>query len=120
MNRRALRRTALPATLFIALGLTACGGGDEEPEAQQAEYKANIPLALGQTEGLVSQSNPAQSYGVYQASFGNAAANAASDRGASSMCQVTIRGATPSSTGGNAVNGTPAAMPVIGDCMRSC
>ena len=29
MNRRILRRTALPATLFIALGLTACGGQAE-------------------------------------------------------------------------------------------
>ncbi len=29
MNRRTLRRTALPATLFIALGLTACGGQTE-------------------------------------------------------------------------------------------
>jgi phosphate transport system substrate-binding protein len=33
VNRRALRRTALPATLFIALGLTACGGGNEEAAA---------------------------------------------------------------------------------------
>ncbi len=33
MNRRTLRRTALPATLFIALGLTACGGGNEEAAA---------------------------------------------------------------------------------------
>ncbi len=30
MNRRTMRRTALPATLFIALGLTACGGGNEQ------------------------------------------------------------------------------------------
>jgi phosphate transport system substrate-binding protein len=30
VNRRTLRRTALPATLFIAFGLTACGGGNEE------------------------------------------------------------------------------------------
>lgn len=30
MNRRTLRRAAVPATLFIALGLTACGGGNEE------------------------------------------------------------------------------------------
>ena len=30
MNRRMLRRAAVPATLFIALGLTACGGGNEE------------------------------------------------------------------------------------------
>ena len=29
MNRRTLRRTAVPATLFIALGLTACGGQSE-------------------------------------------------------------------------------------------
>ena len=29
MNRRILRRTALPAALFMALGLTACGGGNE-------------------------------------------------------------------------------------------
>jgi phosphate transport system substrate-binding protein len=29
VNRRTLRRTALPATLFIALGLTACGGQTE-------------------------------------------------------------------------------------------
>jgi phosphate transport system substrate-binding protein len=33
VNRRTLRRTALPATLFIALGLTACGGGNEEAAA---------------------------------------------------------------------------------------
>jgi hypothetical protein len=49
--------------------------------------------------------------------IGNAAANAASDRGASSMCQVTIRGAVPPPAGGSAVNGTPAAVPVIGCCM---
>jgi phosphate transport system substrate-binding protein len=30
VNRRTMRRTALPATLFIALGLTACGGGNEQ------------------------------------------------------------------------------------------
>lgn len=30
MNRRTLRRTVVPATLFIALGLTACGGNNEE------------------------------------------------------------------------------------------
>ena len=29
MNRRILRRTALPAALFLSLGLTACGGGNE-------------------------------------------------------------------------------------------
>jgi hypothetical protein len=34
------------------------------------------------------------------------------------MCQVTISGAEPSSAGGNAVNGTPAAVPVIDECMR--
>jgi hypothetical protein len=50
--------------------------------------------------------------------IGNEAANAASDLGGSSMCQVTISGAGPSSAGGNAVNGTPAAVPVIGECMR--
>jgi phosphate transport system substrate-binding protein len=30
VNRRTMRRTAVPATLFIALGLTACGGANEE------------------------------------------------------------------------------------------
>jgi hypothetical protein len=47
--------------------------------------------------------------------MGSAAANAASVRGASSMCQVTINGAGPSMVvvGGSAVNGTPAAVPVI-------
>lgn len=30
MNRRIARRTALPATLFLALGLAACGGGNEQ------------------------------------------------------------------------------------------
>ena len=30
MNRRTLRRTAIPATLFISLSLTACGGSNEE------------------------------------------------------------------------------------------
>jgi phosphate transport system substrate-binding protein len=30
VNRRTLRRAAVPATLFIALGLTACGGSNEE------------------------------------------------------------------------------------------
>jgi phosphate transport system substrate-binding protein len=29
VNRRILRRTALPAALFLSLGLTACGGGNE-------------------------------------------------------------------------------------------
>ncbi len=33
MNRRTLRRTAVPATLLIALGLTACGGGNEQAAA---------------------------------------------------------------------------------------
>ena len=33
MNRRALRRTAVPATLLIVLGLSACGGGNEEAAA---------------------------------------------------------------------------------------
>jgi phosphate transport system substrate-binding protein len=33
VNRRTMRRTALPATLFIALGLTACGGGNEQAAA---------------------------------------------------------------------------------------
>jgi hypothetical protein len=50
--------------------------------------------------------------------IGNAAANAAFDLGASSMCQVTISGATPSLAGGSAVNGTPAAVPMIAECMR--
>jgi hypothetical protein len=50
--------------------------------------------------------------------IGRAAAKAASDRGASSMCQVTISGAAPPSAGGSAVKGTPAAVPVIGGCMR--
>ena len=47
--------------------------------------------------------------------IGSAAANAASVRGASSMCHVTINGAGPSMApaGGSAVNGTPAAVPVI-------
>ena len=47
--------------------------------------------------------------------IGSAAANAASVRGASSMCHVTIKGAGPSmaTAGGSAVNGTPAAVPVI-------
>ncbi len=30
MNRRIARRTALPATLFLALGLAACGGANEQ------------------------------------------------------------------------------------------
>ncbi len=30
MNRRIARRTALPATLFLAAGLAACGGGNEQ------------------------------------------------------------------------------------------
>jgi phosphate transport system substrate-binding protein len=30
VNRRIMRRTALPATLFLALGLAACGGGNEQ------------------------------------------------------------------------------------------
>jgi len=30
VNRRIARRTALPATLLLALGLAACGGGNEE------------------------------------------------------------------------------------------
>jgi hypothetical protein len=51
-------------------------------------------------------------------SIGNAAANAASDRGASNMCQLTISGATLPSAGGSAVNGTPAAVPVTGGCIR--
>jgi phosphate transport system substrate-binding protein len=33
VNRRTLRRTAVPATLFIALGLTACGGQSEGSES---------------------------------------------------------------------------------------
>ena len=33
VNRRTLRRTATPATLFLALGLAACGGGNEEAAA---------------------------------------------------------------------------------------
>ncbi len=33
MNRRTLRRTAVPVTLFITLGLTACGGGNEQAAA---------------------------------------------------------------------------------------
>ncbi len=37
MNRRVLRRTALPTTLFIALGLTACGGGNEQAAAGGGE-----------------------------------------------------------------------------------
>jgi hypothetical protein len=47
--------------------------------------------------------------------MGRAAAKAASVRGASSMCQVTISGAEPSAAPvcGSAVNGTPAAVPVI-------
>ena len=47
--------------------------------------------------------------------MGTAAAKAASERGASSMCQVTINGAGPAAapSGGRAVNGTPAAVPVI-------
>ncbi|GAB2648577.1 hypothetical protein GCM10009743_25200 [Kribbella swartbergensis] len=49
--------------------------------------------------------------------IGNAAANAASDLGASSMCQVTISGAGPSPAGGRAVNGTPAAVPATGEGM---
>jgi hypothetical protein len=53
-----------------------------------------------------------------RSSIGNAAANAASDLGASSMCQVTTSGAGPPCAGGRAVNGTPAAVPVIGGCMR--
>ncbi len=36
VNRRILRRTALPTTVFIALGLTACGGGNEEAAAAGA------------------------------------------------------------------------------------
>ncbi|WP_369199296.1 hypothetical protein [Streptomyces sp. PU-14G] len=50
--------------------------------------------------------------------IGNAAANAASDLGASSMCQVTTSGAASLSAGGRAVNGTPAAVPVIGESIR--
>ena len=47
--------------------------------------------------------------------IGSAAANAASERGASSMCHVTINGAGSSigPVGGSAVYGTPAAAPVI-------
>jgi phosphate transport system substrate-binding protein len=30
VNRRIARRTAVPATLFLALGLAACGGGNEQ------------------------------------------------------------------------------------------
>lgn len=37
MNRRTQRRTALPATLFLALGLAACGGGNEEEAASGGE-----------------------------------------------------------------------------------
>jgi phosphate transport system substrate-binding protein len=33
VNRRTLRRTAVPATLFIALGLTACGGQSQGSES---------------------------------------------------------------------------------------
>lgn len=49
------------------------------------------------------------------AAMGNTAANAASVRGASSMCQVTTNSAGPATTpaGGSAVNGTPAAQPAI-------
>ncbi len=46
--------------------------------------------------------------------IGNAAANAASEHGASSMCQATNTGAALSPLlGGSAVKGTPAAVPVI-------
>jgi len=50
--------------------------------------------------------------------IGNAAANAASVLGASNMCQVTTNGAGPSAAGAKAVNGTPAAVPVIVECIR--
>ncbi|GGP66612.1 hypothetical protein GCM10010185_44200 [Saccharothrix coeruleofusca] len=50
--------------------------------------------------------------------IGSAAANAASDLGASSMCQVTTSGAAPPPGGGSAVNGTPAAVPVIRELTR--
>ncbi|WP_157434261.1 hypothetical protein [Actinoalloteichus fjordicus] len=50
---------------------------------------------------------------------GNAETNATFDLGASSRCQVTTSGAGPSAAGGRAVNGTQAAVPVIGECIPS-
>jgi hypothetical protein len=52
---------------------------------------------------------------------GSAAANAASVQGASRMCQANTNRAGPSilTVGGSAVNGTPAAIPVIGSLAPS-
>ena len=42
MNRRILRRTALPATLFFALGLTACGGQAESSGSAEGAVSGEV------------------------------------------------------------------------------
>ncbi len=47
MNRRILRRTALPAALFLALGLSACGGGNEAEATGDGESLSGEVLIDG-------------------------------------------------------------------------
>jgi phosphate transport system substrate-binding protein len=47
VNRRILRRTALPAALFLSLGLTACGGGNEADATGDGESLSGEVLVDG-------------------------------------------------------------------------
>jgi phosphate transport system substrate-binding protein len=47
VNRRTLRRTAVPAALFLALGLSACGGGNEQEATGGGESLSGEVLVDG-------------------------------------------------------------------------